>query len=97
MEEEIASKVLFLGFLIAAVMGFLGNRTQYCTMGAVSDWINLGDTNRLRAWLFSIAVAVFGEVCLNFSNGLILKKHVLPIECHHFPGYGSLWEVSCSG
>ena len=59
MEEEIASKVLILGFLIAAIMGFVGNRSQYCTMGAVADWINVGDTNRLRAWVFSIAVAVF--------------------------------------
>ena len=57
MEEEIASKVLILGFLIAAIMGFVGNRSQYCTMGAVADWINVGDTNRLRAWLFSIAVS----------------------------------------
>ena len=54
MEEEIASKVLILGFVIAAVMGFVGNRTQYCTMGAVSDWINVGDTNRLRAWFFQL-------------------------------------------
>ena len=68
MEEEIASKVLIIGFLIAAVMGFLGNRTHYCTMGAVSDWINLGDTNRLRAWLFSIAVAVFGVSLLEFQQ-----------------------------
>ena len=54
MEEEIASKVLIVGFMIAAVMGFVGNRTQYCTMGAVSDWINVGDTNRLRAWFFQL-------------------------------------------
>ena len=74
MEEEIASKVLILGFLIAAVMGFLGNRTQYCTMGAVSDWINLGDTNRLRAWLFSIAVAVFGVSLLEFQQWIDLEE-----------------------
>ena len=47
MEEEIVSNVLIFGFLIEVIMGFVGNRTQYCTMGAVSDWISVGDTNRL--------------------------------------------------
>ena len=74
MEEEIASKVLILGFLIAAIMGFVGNRSQYCTMGAVADWINVGDTNRLRAWLFSIAVAVFGVSLLEFQQWIHLQE-----------------------
>ena len=74
MEEEIASKVLILGFLIAAIMGFVGNRSQYCTMGAVADWINVGDTNRLRAWLFSIAVAVFGVSLLEFQQLIDLQE-----------------------
>ncbi|GIT06527.1 MAG: hypothetical protein CM1200mP30_01570 [Pseudomonadota bacterium] len=53
MEEEIASKVLTLWFYDCGSQGFfVGNRTQYCPMGAVSDWINLGDTNRLRAGFF---------------------------------------------
>ncbi|GIT73296.1 MAG: hypothetical protein Ct9H300mP28_31100 [Pseudomonadota bacterium] len=49
MEEEIASKGLILGFLIAAVMGFLGNRTQYCTMGRFqtgSIWVIPTDSER---------------------------------------------------
>ena len=74
MEEEIASKVLIVGFMIAAVMGFVGNRTQYCTMGAVSDWINVGDTNRLRAWFFSIAVAVLGVSLLEFVQWIDLEE-----------------------
>ena len=85
MEEEIASKVLILGFLIAAVMGFVGNRTQYCTMGAVSDWINLGDTNRLRAWLFSIAVAVFGVSLLEFQQWIDLEETRPPYRMSSLP------------
>ena len=85
MEEEIASKVLILGFLIAAVMGFVGNRTQYCTMGAVSDWINVGDTNRLRAWLFSIAVAVFGVSLLEFQQWIDLQETRPPYRMSSLP------------
>ena len=60
MEEEISQQVLLLGFIIAVIMGFVGNRSQFCTMGAVSDWVNIGEKNRLRAWLLSIAVAILG-------------------------------------
>ena len=85
MEEEIASKVLILGFLIAAIMGFVGNRSQYCTMGAVADWINVGDTNRLRAWLFSIAVAVFGVSLLEFQQWIDLQETRPPYRMQSLP------------
>ena len=35
-------------FLLAFVFGAVGNKTNFCTMGAVSDWVNMGDTSRLR-------------------------------------------------
>ena len=85
MEEEIASKVLILGFLIAAIMGFVGNRSQYCTMGAVADWINVGDPNRLRAWLFSIAVAVFGVSLLEFQQWIDLQETRPPYRMQSLP------------
>ncbi|MBU2479338.1 MAG: YeeE/YedE family protein, partial [Gammaproteobacteria bacterium] len=47
-------------FAIALVLGVVANKTNFCTMGAVSDWVNIGDTGRMRAWLFAIAVAVLG-------------------------------------
>ncbi len=35
-------------------------------MGAVSDWINIGDKNRLRSWLLAMAVAVLGVGFLEY-------------------------------
>ena len=46
--------LLWGGFLIALVLGAVVNKTNFCTMGAVSDLVNIGDTGRLRAWLFAI-------------------------------------------
>jgi uncharacterized membrane protein YedE/YeeE len=43
---------------IAIVMGAVANKTNFCTMGAVSDWVNMGDKGRIRAWLLAIAVAI---------------------------------------
>jgi uncharacterized membrane protein YedE/YeeE len=50
--------VSLLGFLVGIVFGAVGNKTNFCTMGAVSDWVNLGDKGRLRSWLLAIGVAV---------------------------------------
>jgi uncharacterized membrane protein YedE/YeeE len=33
-------------------------------MGAVSDWVNMGDMGRMRAWLLAIAVAMLGVMIL---------------------------------
>lgn len=57
-------EVLTIVFLTAVVMGAVANKTNFCTMGAVSDWVNIGDTGRLRAWIFAIAIAMGGVVLL---------------------------------
>lgn len=51
-------KVASLGFIIGIVFGAVVNKTNFCTMGAVSDWVNMGDKDRLRAWLLAIGVAI---------------------------------------
>ena len=60
MQLELYTQVLLWGFCLAVVFGVIANKTNFCTMGAVSDWINMGDMNRLRAWVLAIAVAVLG-------------------------------------
>ncbi len=57
---------LWATFAIALVMGAVVNKTNFCTMGAVSDWVNMGDTGRFRAWLLAIAVAMLGVVGLEY-------------------------------
>ena len=51
-------KVASLGFIIGMVFGAVANKTNFCTMGAVSDWVNIGDKDRLRAWLLAIGIAI---------------------------------------
>ncbi|RMG59399.1 MAG: YeeE/YedE family protein [Gammaproteobacteria bacterium] len=65
---EIHWKILLLGFGIAAIMGAVANKTNFCTMGAVSDWVNMGDTGRLRAWMFAMALAIIGVLLLQWSG-----------------------------
>ncbi|MEJ2059165.1 MAG: YeeE/YedE family protein [Gammaproteobacteria bacterium] len=56
--------VLVWAFGIAVVLGFFVNKTNFCTMGAVSDWVNMGDTGRIRSWFFAIAVAIVGVMLM---------------------------------
>ena len=71
--ENFASAQSFLLwsiFAIALIMGAVVNKTNFCTMGAVSDWVNMGDTGRLRAWMLAIAVGVLGVTALE-AAGLV--------------------------
>ena len=55
-------------FAIAVVMGAVTSKTNFCTMGAVSDWVNIGDTGRMRAWVFAMAVALAGVIALEATG-----------------------------
>ncbi|MGB5439055.1 MAG: YeeE/YedE family protein [Gammaproteobacteria bacterium] len=58
------SVFLWSAFALAFIMGAVVNKTNFCTMGAVSDMVNIGDYGRFRAWLLAIAVALVGVVML---------------------------------
>ena len=66
------SAFLWLTFGIAFILGAVVNKTNFCTMGAVSDWVNMGDTGRMRAWLLAIAVAMIGVVALEYFGKVSL-------------------------
>lgn len=56
--------VAWTAFAIALVVGAVMQRTNFCTMGAVSDVVNMGDWTRMRMWLAAIGVAVLGTQLL---------------------------------
>ena len=47
-------------------------------MGAVSDWVNMGDTSRMRMWLLAIAVALLGSSALHLAGVVDLSKSIYP-------------------
>jgi uncharacterized membrane protein YedE/YeeE len=69
--------VLLAVFGIAFVMGAVVNKTNFCTMGAVSDLVNMGDTGRIRAWIFAMAVALIGVIVLE-ASGVVSVDQTLP-------------------
>jgi len=55
-----ANLVLWAAFAVAFVFGLLAQRTHFCTMGAISDIVNMGDWTRLRMWGLAVGVAMLG-------------------------------------
>jgi uncharacterized protein len=75
---QLAPYVVVGAFLLAFIFGAVGNKTRFCTMGAVSDWVNMGDTSRMRMWLLAIAVALLGSSALQLSGVVDLSKSIYP-------------------
>jgi len=65
---EAQSFFLWGAFLLALIMGAVVNKTNFCTMGAVSDMVNMGDYSRMRAWLLAIVVALLGVIILEYQG-----------------------------
>jgi uncharacterized membrane protein YedE/YeeE len=70
MNLDLYTQTLVWFFILSIIFGAIANKANFCTMGAVSDWVNIGNLNRLRAWLLAIAIAVIGVGILEF-NGTI--------------------------
>ncbi len=51
-------------FATTIVLGAVIAKTNFCTMGAISDVVNMGDWGRMRAWLLAITLAVMGIAIL---------------------------------
>src|SRR4051812_37500164 len=45
-------------------------------MGAVSDWVNMGDLSRMRMWLLAIAVAILGAQALELAGLVDYSKSI---------------------
>ena len=65
---EITFKLLTYVAILGFTLGFIINKTNFCTMGAVSDWVNIGDLNRFKAWMLATSIAILGVSILEFAD-----------------------------
>jgi len=78
MEFNVHIQVLMIVFGLGIVLGAIANKTNFCTMGAVSDVVNMGDWGRMRAWLLAAAVALLGVTALEASQLAALGNETFP-------------------
>ncbi|MBT9598438.1 MAG: YeeE/YedE family protein [Vitreoscilla sp.] len=73
---DLSAIVVWGGFALALVFGAIANRSNFCTMGAVSDVVNMGHWGRMRMWLLAIAVAVAGASALHLAGLVDLRQSI---------------------
>ncbi len=62
--SSLTTTLLWGSFFISACFGAIAQRTHFCTMGAVSDVVNMGDWTRMRQWGLAVGVAMLGFAAL---------------------------------
>ena len=66
--------VVTWGFCLAFVFGVVASRSNFCTMGALSDVVHMQHWGRMRMWLLTIAVAIIGAAALSYAGLVNLDK-----------------------
>lgn len=74
---NIATIVVWSGFALAFIFGAVANKTNFCTMGALSDIVNMGHWSRMRMWLLAIAVAMIGVSLLSYTGQIDTSKAIM--------------------
>lgn len=69
--EDLANQtqwVLWASFGLSLLFGAIAQRTHFCTMGAISDVVNMGDWTRVRQWTVVVAVSMTGFALLSLTG-----------------------------
>ncbi len=66
--------VLWSSFGASFLFGAVAQRTHFCTMGAISDVVNMGDWTRARQWMLAIGVAMLGFAVLSWRGDILPGK-----------------------
>jgi len=63
-------------FVAGLIFGATAQRTNFCTMGALSDIVFMGDWRRFRAWMLALSVAMVGSQALHHFGMVDLGKSI---------------------
>ena len=75
---DITTTLLIYTSILGFILGYVVNKTNFCTMGAVSDLVNIGDSSRLKAWLLAIATAIVGVTSLEYLGIVDVSESRIP-------------------
>jgi len=73
MELDLYTQSLLWAFGLSIIFGAIANKANFCTMGAVSDWVNMGDLSRMRSWMLAVVTAILGVGLLEYTGSIDLS------------------------
>ena len=75
-EIPVTTIVAAWGLALGMILGATVQRTNFCTMGAISDSVLMGSHSRLRAWLLAIATAMVASQALHGAGLVDLGRSI---------------------
>lgn len=75
-EMSVVTKVAMFGFALGIIFGAVAQRTNFCTMGAISDMVMMEDWNRFRSWLLAIATGVAVTQGLHLAGMIDISESI---------------------
>lgn len=72
--SHLAAIVAWAAFALAFAFGWFASQSHFCTMGAVSDIVTMGDWSRMRMWLLAMAVAMIATNLMILLGWIDLSK-----------------------
>lgn len=69
-----AANLAIGGFIIGLIFGAIVFKTNFCTMGSISDIVSFGDWRRFRAWMLAATTALVGTQLLEAWGVVSLSK-----------------------
>jgi uncharacterized membrane protein YedE/YeeE len=87
-EIPVRTLVASAGFAAGIIFGAVAQKTHFCTMGGISDWVAMGDSRRFRSWMLAAAVALMGAQTL-WGLGIV----DLSTSIYRTPNFGWLGAI----
>ena len=87
MDWEPVYRVAALGLIVGMVFGAVTIKTNFCTMGAISDWVNIGSKDRLRAWFLAIGIAILVSQFMQVNGMIDLADTIYRTQNFGWLGY----------
>lgn len=93
------------GFLIGMAFGAIVLRTNFCTMGSISDIVSFGDYRRFRAWVLAATTALIGAQALDAFGAVALPRSMYLVPSLNWVGnilgglmfgYGMVFAGGCA-
>lgn len=76
LEYPVGARVAIAGAIIGTLLGFIMQRSNFCTMGSLSDINAFGDWSRFRSWVLAMAVAILSTQFLVYFDYVDMSRSI---------------------
>ena len=76
LEYPVTMRVAVAGLIIGTLLGFIMQKTNFCTMGALSDINAFGNFDRFRSWMLAMGVAIIATQVLAYFDYVDMSRSI---------------------